>query len=168
MTEQSRLSERNVGEPPFGLAQGKTDTQTLGLLYKFLKRLVQGTKGVPGGFKDITPTPVIMGVAADANPGTKDKSWMAANAQQVLLTGVPAGLGNANAEGSSIRGARQDHQHARDVRVKGSGGADFIENAISFSSDFVVTDAAPNVSVALAPSAHTPNLARIMFWSRRV
>lgn len=153
MTEQGRLSQRKPGEPPHGLAEGRLDPQTAKNTWLFLKKLVNSLQGVPGGFKGTPPNPVIMGVSGDADAGTKEASWMAADAQQVLLTGVPAGLGNANAEGSSIHGARQDHVHARDVRVKGGGGADFIENAVRFSADFVVTDAAPVVNVALAMSA---------------
>lgn len=140
MTEQSRLSQRKPGEPPHGLAEGRLDAQTASTLYLFLKKLVNSLQGIPGGFKDTAPKPVIMGVAGDADAGTKEASWMAADVQPVMLTGVPAGLGNANAEGSSTRGARLDHVHKRDARVKQAGSDIGIRNAVNFSSDFTVTD----------------------------
>lgn len=109
MTEQSRTSSRNTGEPPFGLAQGKTDVQTLGLLYKFLKRMVQGTKGIPGGWKNTPPPPILAGVAGDATAGTEAASWLAADAQGVVLTAIPAHPTGATAlQGTATTVLRSD------------------------------------------------------------
>lgn len=93
-----------------------------------LTHMVGGTDQFP---KPPDPLPVIAGVVADAAPGA-GPGFMRQDAQLVALTGVPAALANAAAEGTSTNVPRLDHQHKRDVRVQVDGVDVGTRNALNF------------------------------------
>jgi hypothetical protein len=121
-----------INRQPWDIAKGP--------LWDFLRKMWDGYSGIPGGFKGTAAIPVIAGVTGDATSGTESASWMAADAQLVVLTGVPSGLSNTNTEGTSTRVTRLDHQHKRDVRVQAAGSDVGTRNAVNFSADFLVAD----------------------------
>jgi len=98
---------------------------------EFLDSLFDSNSGVPGGFKDLTPVTVTIGGVS--SPGAEASGWMASDA--VLTVQAPtasSGLSNANATGSSSAGAREDHTHKRDIRVRQNGADVATRNALNF------------------------------------
>lgn len=95
-----------------------------------LTHMVGGSDQFP---KPPAPIPVIAGVATSASVGA-GPGFMRDDAGLVVLTGVPSGLANAAAQGSSTAVPRLDHQHKRDVRVKVDGQDVATRNAIDFQS----------------------------------
>jgi hypothetical protein len=119
-------------------------------LEDFLRRLWDSeSNGIPAGFNGYVPTFVQPGDTGD--PGLENDGWASASHEHPVITGNPAGLDNANIEGSSDGIPRLDHQHKRDLRVK-AGGADVAtRNALNFvdtpSLDVTVTDDPGNDNV---------------------
>lgn len=112
-------------------------------LEDLLKRIWDSeSNGIPAGFNGLLPTTVIPG--SSGNAGTENSGWAAADHDHPVLTGAPAGLANANIEGTSTAIPRNDHQHKRDVRVKLEGADIGTRNALNFedspSIDVQVTD----------------------------
>lgn len=159
------INRRKPPEVPIGVASSNYNLQVGGRLVEFLRWASAFAFSIPGGFKSTAPNTVLVGGTPD--PGTEDASWMAANAQLAAETGQPAGLANANVEGTSTKAPRLDHQHKRDVRVEAGGSDVGTRNALNFSADFTVADnpGGDRVDVALNPAG--PAMVFSMFLARR-
>lgn len=109
--------------------------------------------GIPPGFNDLVPPTIQAGVAGDA--GAEGSGWMSATAQPAIETGVPAGLANANSEGSGTALMRASALIKRDVRVRLDGTDIATRNALDFrtSTDHNITvvdnPAADNVEISV-------------------
>lgn len=110
-------------------------------LERFLKRLWESEgSGVPAGFGNATPPPIVPG--SPGGPGAGNTSgWAAADHVHPVVTGVPSGLNNSNDAGTSSAIPRLDHKHKRDTRVQKAGADVGTRNALNFadSSDIVLT-----------------------------
>lgn len=104
--------------------------------------------------RPLAPPPFVKvgGTRISSDIGT-GPSFMREDAQSRVETGVPSGMANANAEGSSDKAPRLDHQHKRDVRVKRSGVDVGTRNAIDLGDGLVATDDATNDVVHIATPA---------------
>lgn len=132
-------------------------------LEDFLRALLdEWTGGIPPGFNGLTPPTIQAGVPGAA--GAEGSGWMSASAQVPIETGVPAGLANANSEGSGTSLMRSSALIKRDVRVRLDGTDIATRNALDFrsSSDHsinVVDNAvADNVEITVSARSSAPGL----------
>jgi hypothetical protein len=132
-------------------------------LEDFLRGLTDAWMGgIPPGFNDIVPPTIQAGVAGSS--GSQSDGWMSASAQVPIETGVPAGLGNANSEGTGTALMRASALIKRDVRVRLDGTDIATRNALDFRSsadhDISVVDnpAADNVEISITARSTAPGL----------
>lgn len=111
-------------------------------LEDFINRLWDAeADGVPAGFNNTLPEDVIPGDSGYA--GLEGSGWAAADHAHPVLTGAPAGLANADIEGSSDGIPRLDHQHKRDLRLLEDGADAATRNALDLVNgavEWLVTD----------------------------
>ena len=148
-----RISYPQHGEEAHAASRrlvGEFDT-AMQELQRFLKYLQDSQDESTGDGRSYTLVPEAVDTSAGA-VGDPDLGWSPGSHKHKAATGIPVGLGNANAEGSGIALAREDHVHKRTVRVK--RGPDVgTRNALNFSADFTVSDDLINDEVDIALSA---------------
>lgn len=119
-------------------------------LERFLRRLWESeSNGVPAGFGNIVPPPIVPGDAGSEGTGNTS-GWAAADHEHPVATGTPSLLDNALGEGTSSAIPRLDHKHKRDVRVKEDGADKGTRNAVNFTHGLDATDEPGNDRVTVA------------------
>lgn len=120
-------------------------------LQEWLERLsASNDDGLPPGDTEETPTTIEVGGTADT--GTATTGWSPGDHAHALDTGIPAALGDTEAEGSSGSAPRLDHVHGRKVGVQEAGVLKGVRKDINFASGATVTDnpGAGSVDVVIA------------------
>jgi hypothetical protein len=120
-------------------------------LQDMLNRLWEGqADGIPAGFNALLPENVEAGDSGTS--GLESSGWAAADHAHPVVTGPPAGLANADIEGSSVGVPRLDHQHKRDVRILEDGSDVGTRNALDILNGIIewsVTDVPGSDKVTL-------------------
>ena len=111
-------------------------------LQDFVNRLWEAqADGLPAGFNSVLPENVQAGDAGSV--GQESSGWASGDHAHPVISGPPAGLANADLEGSSVGIPRLDHQHKRDIRILEDGGDVGTRNALDLVNgdvEWVVTD----------------------------